>query len=264
MGFQDVEWALRTELPRARRKSMFACKAVLVVLCHRADDDTHRTFVGQATIADSLECDRSTVLRSLDTLEGLGIITRQPRNRRNGSQTTDTITINVEWKSEKHAAESNVAQSNVAESNVAENSEQGGGEQHPIEAKASIRSTTGQAAQKRGTRIPDDFTITPSMVAWAREHTPLVDGKRATAMFINYWTSATGRNATKLDWELTWRNWMLKDQQTAERVTAPKSWERSVPIPPREIGADDCPDHPGYPTPCTRCEREHELERIPA
>jgi DNA-binding MarR family transcriptional regulator len=63
--------------------------------------------------------------------------------------------------------------------------------------------------RRRGTRIPDPFTVTPDMVAWARENCPTVDGRRETEKFINYWTAKTGANATKLDWVATWKNWML-------------------------------------------------------
>jgi hypothetical protein len=28
--------------------------------------------------------------------------------------------------------------------------------------------------------------------------------------FINYWTAKSGASATKLDWEATWRNWIIK------------------------------------------------------
>jgi len=37
-----------------------------------------------------------------------------------------------------------------------------------------------------------------------------VDGRRETEKFRNYWRAKTGQSATKLDWEATWRNWMLK------------------------------------------------------
>ena len=52
------------------------------------------------------------------------------------------------------------------------------------------------SAAKRGHRLPDDFEVTPEMVSWARERTPLVDGQRSTEMFRNHWAAATGRNAT--------------------------------------------------------------------
>lgn len=73
--------------------------------------------------------------------------------------------------------------------------------------------------RKRGTRIPDDFAVTPEMAAWAHRECPNVDGRRSTEMFVNHWRAKTGRDATKLDWPATWRNWMLRDQETAQRNT---------------------------------------------
>lgn len=85
------------------------------------------------------------------------------------------------------------------ESAVTGNREQGTGSQ-----KASPSSRA-----KRGTRIPEDFTVSAEMVAWAREKTPTVDGRRETEKFINYWQAASGQKAVKRDWPATWRNWML-------------------------------------------------------
>jgi hypothetical protein len=83
------------------------------------------------------------------------------------------------------------------------------------------------AAPKRalasGTRIPQPFVVTPKMVAWAREHAPLVDGPRSTLRFENYWIAKTGKDATKRDWERTWQNWLLKDQEDAERRPGAKA-----------------------------------------
>lgn len=67
---------------------------------------------------------------------------------------------------------------------------------------------------KRGTRIPDDFTVTGEMVEWARQRVPHVDGRLETEKFINFWQSKT-RDATKLNWEKTWKNWMLNASDRA-------------------------------------------------
>jgi|GEM_PF-3165476 len=80
---------------------------------------------------------------------------------------------------------------------------------------ASLPSSSAQQRPRRGTRIPDDFTVTPEMVTWARENVPAVDGRLETEKFTNYWRAKTGKDATKLDWPATWRNWMLT---AAERV----------------------------------------------
>ncbi len=73
----------------------------------------------------------------------------------------------------------------------------------------------------RGTRLPEDFTVTPEMVAWFHERCPGLDGKTETEKFRNYWRAKTGQAATKLDWPATWRNWMLS------------AWER---LPSRPAG----------------------------
>lgn len=75
---------------------------------------------------------------------------------------------------------------------------------HITTAKAVV------APRKRGTRIPEPFLVTPEMRQWATERTPGVDVNSATEKFVNHWRAAT-RNATKLDWLATWRNWLISD-----------------------------------------------------
>ena len=90
------------------------------------------------------------------------------------------------------------------------------------------------AAQKRrrGTRIAADFTVTPDMVAWARERVAHVDGRTETEKFTNHFRSKAGRDAVKLDWVLTWKNWMLT---AAERTGKPASVPQSLPgVSPRD------------------------------
>ena len=96
------------------------------------------------------------------------------------------------------------------------------GQSAPIERRETDNNpphaSRASPPRKRGTRIPADFTVTPDMVAWAREHVPHVDGRHETAKFTDYWQAAAGRNATKLDWPATWRNWMRRaGEQQAPR-----------------------------------------------
>ena len=71
------------------------------------------------------------------------------------------------------------------------------------------KTSSSVRPRKRGARLPDDFAVTPEMVEWARERVPNVDGRLETEKFVNHWRSKTGKDATKLDWAATWRNWML-------------------------------------------------------
>jgi hypothetical protein len=69
----------------------------------------------------------------------------------------------------------------------------------------------------RGTRLPEDFEVTPEMAAWAQENCPrlLVVGRGGTETekFRDYWRAAPGAKGVKKDWPATWRNWMRKAEQ---------------------------------------------------
>ncbi|SNR44538.1 hypothetical protein SAMN06265360_10658 [Haloechinothrix alba] len=84
----------------------------------------------------------------------------------------------------------------------------------PVLPSGSTEGGT-RAARPRATRIPDDFTVTDDMIAWARTNTPDV-GRIETDKFIDYWRAKAGKDATKVDWVSTWRNWMRKAQQDVE------------------------------------------------
>jgi hypothetical protein len=50
--------------------------------------------------------------------------------------------------------------------------------------------------------VPSDW------IAWANQACPLIDAHLEAAKFCDYWKAASGRQATKLDWQATWRNWI--------------------------------------------------------
>jgi hypothetical protein len=123
-------------------------------------------------------------------------------------------------------------------------------------------SLAPQAAtrQRRATRIPGDFKVTPAMVEWSRERCPTVDGRHETEKFINHWTAKSGKDATKLDWAATWRNWMLRAVElahpSADRLAAPPP--RRGPIPADER----CPLHRGQrKTTCGPCRADRHAVR---
>jgi hypothetical protein len=87
------------------------------------------------------------------------------------------------------------------------------------EAKSQDQKSSSRKRSANGTRIPEDFTVTPEMVAWAAENCPDVDGRYATAQFVDYWAGESGAKATKLDWVRTWQTWMRREQKQAPRKT---------------------------------------------
>lgn len=78
-------------------------------------------------------------------------------------------------------------------------------EQEPVDKN---QGTSAPVA--RGTRIPDQFFISPANHTWAQEHLSSFDYRAETHNFTDYWRASSGRNATKRDWDAAWRVWMRK------------------------------------------------------
>lgn len=99
-----------------------------------------------------------------------------------------------------------------------------------------VRARSARSITKRGTRIPDDFTVTPEMVAWCRDECPAVDGRKQTDLFIDHWRAKPGKDGVKLDWVATWKNWMRRAQAFAEE----RGWKPEVEqrIPLRNVTAE--------------------------
>ncbi len=79
---------------------------------------------------------------------------------------------------------------------------------------ASLRSP-------RGDRLPKEWKLPKAWGEWALVERPdwTADYCRSVAAsFADHWHAKTGKDATKLDWEATWRNWVRA--------------ERRPPIPP--------------------------------
>lgn len=89
--------------------------------------------------------------------------------------------------------------------------------------------SSGARTTRRGTRLPEDWVLPKS---WGEEaladyHVSASDVRLEAAKFKNYWTAKTGRDATKANWEATWRNWCLNC----------KSWRRRINSDPHPAGA---------------------------
>ena len=67
------------------------------------------------------------------------------------------------------------------------------------------------AKTKRGTRLPDDWRPTRCEANSAVEDGHPLDWlDTQLASFCDYWHAKAGAQATKLDWDATWRNWLRR------------------------------------------------------
>lgn len=78
------------------------------------------------------------------------------------------------------------------------------------------------AKAQRGTRIADDFTITPDMRAWAHENVPGMDIDFTTKKFVLHFQAQSGQRGVMISWEAAWKKWMLSDYKPAAVVNGQK------------------------------------------
>jgi hypothetical protein len=72
---------------------------------------------------------------------------------------------------------------------------------------------------KRGSRLAGDWRPTTRGIEYATERgLSMLRLEIEIEKFRNYWTAKSGASSTKLDWEATWRNWILN---TLERNNVP-------------------------------------------
>lgn len=64
------------------------------------------------------------------------------------------------------------------------------------------------AKRKNGTRLPSDWMPDPAVFGDMANRYPNVDLEFETDKFRDYWWAKTGREATKQEWNATWRNWI--------------------------------------------------------
>lgn len=66
----------------------------------------------------------------------------------------------------------------------------------------------------KGSRLAKDWTLPAEWREWALQEQPTWSPEHAGGVadqFRDYWVAKTGRDATKADWEATWRNWVRKE-----------------------------------------------------
>lgn len=131
------------------------------------------------------------------------------------SQTPDSSTVDVELHPETKVESLPPSLRSGAPS------QQGGGDDLFGAGKAlAVVSGEGKPKQ-RPTRLPPDWTLPPDLRRWAieAEGVPPAEVDRAAAKFRDYWTGKSGKDATKVDWPATWRNWIRNDRDRSRGRT---------------------------------------------
>lgn len=65
----------------------------------------------------------------------------------------------------------------------------------------------------RGTRLPENWRVPDEWAAWAKRIRPDWSSQgivRESLRFRDHWLSKAGKDAVKVNWEATWRNWIRR------------------------------------------------------
>ncbi|MFC0666762.1 YdaU family protein [Azotobacter chroococcum] len=79
------------------------------------------------------------------------------------------------------------------------------------QAQAENAGEPVQPKAQRAKRLPADWTLPAEWLTWAladRPEFPEAAMVREGEKFADHWHAASGKNAAKLDWLATWRNWV--------------------------------------------------------
>jgi len=135
--------------------------------------------------------------KTADVTLGNGSVTLLSRRLKRGLSDREQTRLRVQ----RHRGNANVTRQSKSKSKSKEKE---------VKNKKEKREETPQAASpKKGTRLPDVFHLTAEMREYGKTKRPEIDLNLETEKFCNFWRSKTGKDATKLNWVLTWKNWIL-------------------------------------------------------
>lgn len=226
MSYRALHWAWEQDLTPAGKKF------VLVALADHADEEDS-CYPGQERLAEMTGQGVKAVGRHLKALEEEGYFHREQRRKPDGTRSSDRFQLHVRLSGSAQPTRQSVP-TNPTESPVAEHEPTGqivGVTPRELLTPSGEPPDTATAAKtaKRGTRVPDPFTITEEMARWASaEGWQQRDAERVTEAFVDYWRAQPGAKGVKVDWPATWRNWLRRDRE--RRVAAPvvsDAWSRA-------------------------------------
>jgi hypothetical protein len=88
-------------------------------------------------------------------------------------------------------------------------------------------STTANAVverpRKRASRLPEGWYPPKDVITQMEAECPTVDFRVEHRKFIDYWMAKSGKDATKNDWNATWRNWIRRASEHHARAPADAS-----------------------------------------
>lgn len=232
MSIHAISWALKQQGLKSSEKF------VLVCLADNMNDSTGLSFPCVKTLCEGTCQDRKTVLSNLQSLIKKGLI-NDSGDRVGATKQVIAYRLNMDPADRSNSTENGTSTKNGTVPDFPLNSTVFPAEQYRFSPKQG-----GKQSQKRdtepkkeeekkkrerrcaptppqGTRIPEDFELTPERRKYAT--TKNLRPEEVFEDFCDYWKAKAGRDALKADWDLTWKRWC--------RNQKPQFSERSFQVP---------------------------------
>jgi uncharacterized protein YdaU (DUF1376 family) len=88
-----------------------------------------------------------------------------------------------------------------------------GGNEGVTPPPLATKNQEPRTRESRATRLPADWEPSDELIAFARKERPDLNLRTTVMSFMNYWQAKSGKDATKLDWDKTFKNWVLNEKQ---------------------------------------------------
>jgi hypothetical protein len=75
--------------------------------------------------------------------------------------------------------------------------------------------TKKRQKEQRGSRLANNWVLPNDWEYWANKERPDLNAAQVADQFKDFWCSKAGKDAVKLDWLATWRNW-VRNQKIAK------------------------------------------------
>lgn len=203
MSFEAMAWAIKQQVGNT------TAKFVLLMVANYADEQG-RAWPSQERLAEGIEASRHTVMRALEHLEEEGFLTREKRHRADGSRAADIIRLDLcsnLQRSKNQRSKNSEPMSQIATA-------------EPITEPISKHKKDTRA---RGSRLPEDWTPSPEQEAKGMAAIGAWHYAEELEKFRNYWLSKAGKDATKIDWNRTFANWIITAKQRMPANGTPAS-----------------------------------------
>jgi len=214
------------KLVRASIKSKQAVERVVwvwtAILESAAEiDDGGRYEIDHAEMARFLRCPESKLVLIENALRDLGRVSEGNVAKWSNRQfQSDRSAERTKRYRDRHKGQDDTHFGKSRDEDVTSQERRGDAPETETETETTDKSVV---PTQRANRLPADFEIPSEWIAWATSEASLSRSQAAIegAKFIDYWHGKSGRDATKLDWQATWRNWCRNARPARESGYAP-------------------------------------------